>query len=48
MSYSVIENYLRKWIDQMRWQRLLSIQNLGRMLANRGILNYAERRCVSV
>ena len=29
-------NYLGKWIDQLRWQRLPSFQKLAKMLINRG------------
>jgi hypothetical protein len=34
--------YLKKWIDQLRWQRLPSFQKLANTLLNHldGILNY--------
>jgi transposase len=37
-------NYLRKWIDQLRWQRLPSFQKLADMLLKHleGILNYCR------
>lgn len=39
-------NYLQKWIDQLRWQRLPSFQDLGRMLLKHleGILNYCRTK----
>lgn len=39
-------NYLQKWIDQLRWQRLPSFQKLGRMLLKHleGILNYCRTK----
>ena len=39
-------NYLRKWIDQLRWQRLPSFQKLADMLLKHleGILNYCRTR----
>lgn len=39
-------NYLRKWIDQLRWQRLPSFQKLAEMLLNHldGILNYCRTK----
>jgi len=39
-------NYLRKWIDQPRWQRLPSFQELGQMLLKHleGILNYCRTK----
>jgi transposase len=35
-------NYLKNWIDQLRWQRLVPFQNLAKMLLDHldGILNY--------
>jgi len=38
-------NYLQKWIDQLRWQRLPSFQDLAGMLLKHleGILNYRTR-----
>lgn len=37
-------NYLQKWIDQLRWQRLEPFQKLGQMLLDHldGILNYCR------
>src|SRR5215467_14029058 len=37
-------NYLQKWIDQLRWQRLEPFQKLGQMLLEHldGILNYCR------
>jgi transposase len=37
-------NYLHKWIDQLRWQRLPSFQKLADMLLKhlQGILNYCR------
>ena len=37
-------NYLHKWIDQLRWQRLPSFQKLAAMLLKhlQGILNYCR------
>jgi transposase len=39
-------NYLRKWMDQLRWQRLPSFQKLAEMLLNHldGILNYCRTK----
>jgi len=39
-------NYLQKWIDQLRWQRLPSFQDLGKMLLKHleGILNYCRTK----
>jgi transposase len=39
-------NYLRKWIDQLRWQRLPSFQKLADMLLKHleGILNYCRTK----
>jgi transposase len=39
-------NYLGKWIDQLRWQRLSSFQKLADMLAKHldGILNYCRTK----
>ena len=39
-------NYLRKWMDQLRWQRLPSFQKLAKMLLNHldGILNYCRTK----
>jgi len=39
-------NYLRKWMDQLRWQRLPSFQKLAAMLIDHidGILNYCRTR----
>ena len=39
-------NYLRKWIDQLRWQRLPSFQKLADMLFKHleGILNYCRTK----
>ena len=39
-------NYLQKWIDQLRWQRLPSFQKLAEMLLKHleGILNYCRTR----
>jgi transposase len=39
-------NYLQKWIDQLRWQRLPSFQKLGQMLLKHleGILNYCRTK----
>jgi transposase len=38
--------YLRKWIDQLRWQRLEPFQKLARMLIDHvdGILNYCRTK----
>ena len=38
--------YLQSWIDQLRWQRLLPLQNLGFMLLDHldGILNYCRTK----
>ena len=37
--------YLKSWIDQLRWQRLVPFQNLGFMLLDHvdGILNYCRK-----
>jgi transposase len=42
-------NYLRKWMDQLRWQRLPSFQKLAETLLKHldGILNYCRTRCAS-
>ena len=39
-------NYLRKWIDQLRWQRLPAFQKLAEMLLKHldGILNYCRTK----
>lgn len=39
-------NYLRKWMDQLRWQRLPSFQQLAEMLLKHldGILNYCRTK----
>jgi len=39
-------NYLKKWMDQLRWQRLPSFQQLAAMLLKHldGILNYCRTR----
>jgi transposase len=39
-------NYLKKWIDQLRWQRLPSFQKLAAMLIKHldGILNYCRTK----
>src|SRR5713226_829561 len=39
-------NYLQKWVDQLRWQRLPSFQKLAAMLLKHldGILNYCQTR----
>jgi transposase len=39
-------NYLRKWMDQLRWQRLPSFQKLAEMLIKHldGILNYCRTK----
>jgi transposase len=39
-------NYLRKWMDQLRWQRLPSFQKLAAMLIDHidGILNYCRTK----
>jgi transposase len=39
-------NYLRKWMDQLRWQRLPSFQELAEMLLKHldGILNYCRTK----
>jgi transposase len=39
-------NYLRKWMDQLRWQRLPSFQKLADMLLKHldGILNYCRTK----
>ena len=39
-------NYLQRWIDQLRWQRLPSFQKLAQMLLDHldGILNYCKTK----
>ena len=39
-------NYLGKWMDQLRWQRLPSFQKLAAMLLKHldGILNYCRTK----
>ena len=39
-------NYLQKWMDQLRWQRLPSFQELAEMLLKHldGILNYCRTK----
>ena len=39
-------NYLRKWMDQLRWQRLPAFQKLAAMLIKHldGILNYCRTK----
>ena len=39
-------NYLERWIDQLRWQRLPPMQKLAEMLLNHleGILNYCRTK----
>ena len=39
-------NYLKKWIDQLRWQRLKPFEKLARMLLKHleGILNYCRTK----
>jgi transposase len=39
-------NYLKRWIDQLRWQRLLPFQKLADMLLAHleGILNYCRTK----
>jgi transposase len=39
-------NYLQKWVDQLRWQRLPPFQKLAAMLLKHleGILNYCRTR----
>ena len=39
-------NYLQKWVDQLRWQRLPSFQKLSEMLIKHldGILNYCRTK----
>ena len=39
-------NYLRRWLDQLRWQRLPSFQKLAEMLLKHldGILNYCRTK----
>jgi len=39
-------NYLRKWMDQLRWQRLPAFQKLAAMLLKHldGILNYCRTK----
>jgi transposase len=39
-------NYLKRWIDQLRWQRLAPFQKLATMLLDHlnGILNYCRTR----
>ena len=39
-------NYLRRWIDQLRWQRLEPFQKLADLLVNHldGIVNYGRTK----
>ena len=39
-------NYLQRWIDQLRWQRLAPFQKLAEMLLDHldGILNYCRTK----
>jgi transposase len=39
-------NYLHRWVDQLRWQRLQPFQNLAEMLVSHldGILNYCRTK----
>jgi transposase len=39
-------NYLQRWIDQLRWQRLAPFQKLALMLLDHldGILNYCRTK----
>lgn len=39
-------NYLQRWIDQLRWQRLEPFQKLAQMLQDHldGILNYCRTK----
>jgi transposase len=39
-------NYLKKWMDQLRWQRLPAFRKLAEMLIDHldGILNYCRTR----
>ena len=39
-------NYLRKWMDQLKWQRLAPFDKLADMLLNHldGILNYCRTK----
>jgi len=39
-------NYLKSWIEQLRWQRLVPFQNLAKMLLDHlaGILNYCRTK----
>lgn len=39
-------NYLQKWIDQLRWQRLAAFQKLAQTLLDHleGILNYCRTK----
>jgi transposase len=39
-------NYLQRWIDQLRWQRLKPFQKLAEMLLGHldGILNYCRTK----
>jgi len=39
-------NYLQRWIDQLRWQRLEPFQKLAKMLLEHldGILNYCRTK----
>src|ERR1017187_43234 len=43
---AMLNNYLQKWIDQLRWQRLPSFQKLAEMLLKHleGILNYCRTK----
>ena len=39
-------NYLKRWIDQLKWQRLTPFEDLADMLLNHleGILNYCRTK----
>lgn len=39
-------NYLQKWIDQLKWQRLIPLEDLAQMLLKHleGILNYCRTK----
>jgi transposase len=45
-SEGAMVNYLHRWIDQLRWQRLKPFQNLAEMLVSHldGILNYCRTK----
>jgi transposase len=45
-SEGAMVNYLHRWIDQLRWQRLKPFQKLAEMLVSHvdGILNYCRTR----